>query len=233
VNVEGAINVVKACKAESVKRLLHVSSVAAVGLPDSPQLPANENFEFNLQNSGLIYHISKRRGEAEVMREVASGLNAIIVNPASVTDANRIEGLFASVRRFPVVPCFSGGNCVVHVTDVVEGIIAALERGRVGHRYILGGENLTFRAMGKKAAKALNLSRMFVLIPPIVTGLAAAVLEPLARRRNSPPKVSHMVHYCANRFMFYDSNKAHLELNYRPRNFDAILMDALRSAKEQ
>lgn len=229
VNVEGTRNVAQACRAEGVSRMLHVSSVAAVGIPTSAQQPANEDFQFNLQNSGLTYHMSKRRAEDVVMSEVARGLNAVVVNPASVSGPDRIAGLIRSVRRSPVVPCFSGGNCVVHVADVVEGIIAALELGRAGHRYILGGENLTFRAMGEKAARALNLSRRFVLMPPVLTGLAAAVFEPWARWRNRPPKFAYMIHYCANRFMFYDSGKARRELNYQPRDFDAILREALGS----
>jgi dihydroflavonol-4-reductase len=229
VNVEGTRNVAQACRVERVARLLHVSSVAAVGIPTDPAQPASEEFQFNLQNSGLIYHLSKRRAEDEVMEETKRGLGAVIVNPASVTGPQRIAGLIASARRAYLVPCFSGGNCVVDVSDVVQGIASAMERGRVGERYILGGENLTFRAMAEKAAAALNLSRRFVSIPPALTGLAAAVWEPWARWRNRPPKFAYMVHYCANRFMFYDSGKARRELNYEPRDFDAMLREALSS----
>jgi len=229
VNVEGTRNVAQACRTEGVSRMLHVSSVAAVGIPTSAQQPANEDFQFNLQNSGLTYHISKQGAENVVMSEVARGLNAVMVNPASVTGADRMAGLLRSVRRSPVVPCFSGGNCVVHVADVVNGIIAALQQGGAGHRYILGGENLTFRAMAEKAARALRVSRRFVFIPPAFTGIAAATLEPWARWRNRPPKFAYMVHYCANRFMFYDSGRARRELNYEPRDFDAMLREALSS----
>ncbi len=161
------------------------------------------------------------------MAEVSRGLNAVILNPASITGPHRIAGLVKSVRRTPIVPCFAGGNCVVHVEDVVDGVRMALERGKIGQRYILGGENLTFRAMGEKAAKALNLRRRFVAIPRVVTGLAAMVLEPWARLRNRPPKIAYMVHYCANRFQYYDFSKARKALNYAPRDFDAILEEAL------
>lgn len=229
VNVEGTINIAQACRAEGVGRLLHVSSVAAVGIPNGSQSPVNEDFNFNLKNSRLTYYISKRLAEDGLMGEIDKGLNAVIVNPASVTGPERLAKLISSVRRRPVVPCFSGGNCVVHVADVVDGIVAALEHGRTGHRYILGGENLTFRAMGEKAARAMNLSRLFVSIPPFITGLAAAVLEPWSRWRNRPPRVSYMIHYCANRFLFYSSHKASRELNYRPRGFDTLLKDTLYS----
>jgi len=155
-------------------------------------------------------------------------LDAVIVNPTSITCADRMTRFIRSVQRGPLVPYFSGGYCLAHVSDVVEGIKAALERGRTGHRYILAGENLTFRAMGEKTARAMGLSRRFIRIPPFVTGVAGIILEPWARWRHSPPKISRMTHFCVNRYRYYDSTKALQELNYQPRDFDAILQDALR-----
>lgn len=230
VNVEGTRNVARACRRAGVKRLVHVSSVAAIGIPTSPAHPANEDFPYNLDDPKLVYHASKRRAEEVLTGEVSQGLSALIVNPASITSPAHLARLIQNVRRNRIVPCFSGGNCVVHVADVVEGIVAACERGAIGERYILGGENLTFRRMGEKAAALLRLRRRFVEIPPVVTGLGAAICEPWARRRNRPPKFAYMIHYCANRFLYYDSGKALRELNYRARDFDAILTQALEPA---
>jgi dihydroflavonol-4-reductase len=226
VNVEGSRNVARAAREAGVKRLLHVSSVAAIGLPTDRQ-PANEQFTFNLEKSGLTYHVSKRRAEIAVLEEVAFGLDAVIVNPASIQGRSRTIGLFNSVKRSPVVPCFSGGNCIVDVEDVADGIMSALERGQRGERYILGGENLTFRELGEKAANALQLNRKFVSIPAAATGLAAAVLEPWARMRGTIPKMTHMIHYCANRFQYFDSSKARAALGYRPRDVDTILAETI------
>jgi dihydroflavonol-4-reductase len=228
VNAEGTRNVAVAAREAGVARLLHVSSVAAVGLPVDPQRPADEDFHFNLADSGLSYHISKRQAEDNVLAEVARGLDAVIVNPASIQGRKRTAGLLQSVRSRPVVPCFSGGNCIVDVKDVVEGIVAALRRGEKGQRYILGGENLTFRMLSEKAAKALNLKRRFVTIPRVVTGLSAAILEPWARIRNKPPKMTYMIHYCANRFQYFDSGKARRNLGFVSRDVDAILAEYLQ-----
>ncbi len=230
VNVDGTRNVARAAREAGVKRLLHVSSVAAIGIPTDPRRPANEEFAFNLENSGLTYHISKRRAEDEVLAEVARGLDAVIVNPASVQGRARTMALMNSVRRGPIVPCFSGGNCIVDVEDVVHGIAAALASGERGQRYILGGENLTFRALSEKAAKALDLKRRFILIPSFATNVAAAVLEPWARLRNHAPKMTHLIHYCANRFQYFESNKARQTFGYAPRDVDTILQEYLSSA---
>jgi len=229
VNAEGTRNVARAAREARVTRLLHVSSVAAVGLPSGPHQPADEDFPFNLEDSGLTYHISKRRAEENLLAEVARGLDAVIVNPASIQGIERTAGLLKSVRSRRIVPCFSGGNCIVDVQDVVTGILAALQRGQTGQRYILGGENLTFRMLGEKAAKAMNVNRRFVLIPPAATALAAVVLEPWARVRKRRPKITYMIHYCANRFQYFDSSKARRAFEYAPRNVDAILMEHLET----
>jgi dihydroflavonol-4-reductase len=231
VNVEGTRLIARAARDEGVKRLLHISSVAAVGITTDPRQAADENFPFNLENSGLTYHISKRRAEESVLAEVDRGLDAVVVNPASIQGLQRTRGLLRSVRRFPVVPCFSGGNCIVHAEDVVQGVLAALERGETGQRYILGGENLSFRALSEKAATAMALHRRFVTIPPTITKVAS-LLESVSRFRSRRPWMTHMIHYCANRFQYFDSTKARDCLGYAPRDVDSILQECLRSQLE-
>jgi dihydroflavonol-4-reductase len=202
--------------------------VGAIGIPTSTE-PADEAFRFNLEGSGLTYHLSKRYAEERVLAEAARGLDAVIVNPASIQRTERTVALLDKVRRNSWITYFTGGNCIVHTDDVVGGIVAALDRGRRGERYILGGENVTFRAQAERAARLLGVERRFVRVPPLATWAAAAVLEPLARRRKAPPRIAHMIHYCANRFQFYDSSKAARELGYRARDFAEILSEAQRA----
>jgi dihydroflavonol-4-reductase len=212
--------------------LVHVSSVAAIGIPENRQ-PADERFAFNLDASGLTYHLSKRRAEQEVLAGVAQGLDAVIVNPSSLfgpyRGGYRGAEMIWKIRRPWLVPYFVGGLCVVHVDDVVEGTIAALQRGRTGERYILGGENLTFRAAVERAATAMRLRRVPVPVPPPLTTFLAAVSDPWSRWRNRKPRFTHMISYCSQRCMFYDSSKARRELGYSPRDFEIILHECLRS----
>jgi len=233
VNIEGTRNVVEACRRQRVARLLHVSSTAAVGIPEDPARPADEQFCFNLEDSPLPYHISKHRAEEVVMRGVAEGQDAVIVNPCGIFGplGSRYRGgeALERVRRKRIVHYYCGGVCVVHVADVVDGIVAALERGGSGERYILGGENLSFREMAEKTAAVAGLRRVFVPAPPIVTGLAALLGEAWGRLQRRRPWVSHADHYYANRFHFYDSAKARRTLGFCPRGFDAILQDWVRS----
>jgi dihydroflavonol-4-reductase len=217
---------------------VHISSAAAIGIPDDPQRPANEDFPFNLADSKLDYHLSKRLAEEEVLSGVARGLDAVIVNPASILGPYRggYRGgeMIHKVRRARwLTPYFVGGLCVVHVADVVEGTLAALARGRSGQRYILGGENLTFRAAIERSAAAMHLQRLAVPVPPRVTAMLAEMSEPWARWRNRRPRFTHMVSYCSRRFQFYDSSKATAELGYAPRGFDAILQEYLQLVQRQ
>jgi dihydroflavonol-4-reductase len=231
VNERGTRNIVTACRRLGVERLVHISSAAAIGIPEDRSRPADETFAFNLEGSALGYNISKRRAEEVVTRAVAEGFDAVIVNPSSIKGPHgqcfRGGELPDGVRRRPVVPCFSGGANVVHVEDVVDGVLAALRCGRAGERYILGGENLTWREMAAMAADLLGVRRVFVTVPALVTGAAARlgpVIEPLTGFR---PRFTYDVHFCANRFLFYDSRKAGEELGFKPRPYAEIVRQYL------
>ena len=238
INVEGTKNVVEACLRRGVKKLVHVSSVAAVGIPPSSTEPAGEDFRFNLENlPALNYHLSKKRGEEIVLSAVEKGLNAVIVNPSAIWGrfgkTYRGAEIARKVRRSAVVPYFTGGICVVHVADVVDGIIAAWRHGKTGERYILGGENLTLQAIARAAARAQNLRRRFVPVPNLLTGLSAVALESWGRITKTRPRITFTTHYCASRFHYYDSGKAEKELGYSPRSFQTILNECLSFIEPQ
>lgn len=225
INVSGTRSVVDACLDAGVKRLVHVSSIAAIGVPKDGT-PANEDFVFNLGSSKLHYHVSKHRAEAVVQDGVARGLDAVIVNPGTLWgpfgDAYRgidIVRMVRNARRLRVSP---GGVCIVHVDDVAGGIVSAMERGTPGSRHILGGDNLTYREWMTKIATALGVRPRFVPFPGIAIELVAMALGPMASihpRFHGP----YLRTYFAGRHAFYDSSKAAKELGYHPRSFDAIL----------
>lgn len=231
VNVEGTQNVVRACKKYNVKRLLHVSSIATIGIPSDPDHPADETFPFNFEKIDLNYNISKRRAEEEVRKESFDGLDTVIVNPGWIFGpfGNSFRGgeLIDKVRRGRIVTYFLGGVNVVHVEDVVNGILSALKLGRNGERYILGGENVSFRQIAEVTAEYLGLRRIFIPIPSIITGLAAILLEPIGKLTGRHPPLTYDDHYYVNHFHFYDSGKAKKELGYDPRPFKEIVKEYL------
>ncbi len=231
VNVGGASNAARAARERGVPRFIHVSSMAAIGVPHDAGHPADETFPFNLRESGLTYHVSKWQAEAAVLREFRAGLSAVIVNPGAIYGpfGRRYRGgdLMEKVRRHRVVPYYRGGINVVHVDDVVDGIVRAIARGRPGDRYILGGENLTVRRIAETAAEILGIRRTFIPIPSAVTLLASAVLGPAARLSGKRPRVTREIHYFSGRYQYYDSGKAKKELGFEARPFRAIAEECL------
>lgn len=231
VNLDGTRNVARACRAAGVGRMVHVSSVAAVGIPAAGDGPADENFPFNLRESGLNYHLSKRQGEEAVNEEVARGLDAVIVNPGSIFGpahrGYRGGEMMEKVRGKRVVLYFVGGINAVHVEDVVDGIARAMTRGRSGQRYILGGDNVTYRHIVEVAMTQLGQRSMAVPVPPIITGTASAIFESLGRLSGRRPPFTRDTHYCSQRRQFYASDKAQAELGYTARSFETIVGDYL------
>jgi dihydroflavonol-4-reductase len=168
INVNGTKNIVEACLAHKVKRLIHTSSIVAIGCLGSglhnllleqnrkkanyesltPIPIADEDTEYNLAPLDISYCDTKHQAELEVQKGVAQGLDAVIVNPGAVFgpgDVRRFKGhLYGSIvwTKFFYV---GGGIATVDVDDVVEGHIRAWKKGRTGERYILANENLTFR----------------------------------------------------------------------------------------
>ncbi len=187
VTVEGTESVLEAALEAGVNRLIHTSSVLAMGIPDRPSeqkhpdecLWMNENHTWNYRPDFHPYGYSKYLAELEVQKAVAAGLDVVIVNPTYIIGAGDIyrktTSLVVQVKKskVPLVP--SGGINVVHIEDVVKGHLAAWKLGKTGQRYILGGENLTLMHLVHKIAA-------------VVEGNAPNILFPghLARRFASP-----------------------------------------------
>ncbi len=115
---------------------------------------------------------------------------------------------------------------MVHVADVVQGMIAAMEKGRTGERYILGGENLTYKQIAQQAIARLSQKTMLIPVLPQITGILSA-FDPLISAVGRRPPVTREVHFTASRFQFFTSAKAERELGYVYRPFSAIIEDIL------
>jgi dihydroflavonol-4-reductase len=150
-NVDGTAHVIDACVAAGVARLVHVSSVVAVGLSEDGR-PVDETAPWNFDAHGMVdaYAITKHRAE-EVVAGARERLDCVIVNPTYMLgprDARPSSGkLILDVARRRVPGWTPGINNFVDVRDVARGMIAAWRRGRRGERYILAGEEMTYRAL--------------------------------------------------------------------------------------
>jgi len=224
-HVLGTRNVLQAARQARVRRLVHTSSVAALGVPDMPaSTPAkkapllDERHTWNYLPERWPYAYAKHASEQEVLRAVEAGLQAVIVNPSAVFGAGdwyrTKHSLVAYLARGAFVPVIPGGLNVVHIDDVIAGHLAALERGRSGERYILGGENLTLPELLRVTAQVVGrrpprLRFPLWAIPPI-----RHLLEPARKSLNLPIEPSLL--WLAGYHFFYDTRKSQVELGLPP-----------------
>ncbi|HET6204707.1 MAG TPA: NAD-dependent epimerase/dehydratase family protein [Planctomycetota bacterium] len=229
-NVLGTRAVAAAALRVGARRLVHTSSVAAVGIRDGPTL-LDESSPYSAAPLDIGYFETKRQAEGEVARAVERGLDAVTVNPSVVLGPGFGRGnsgaivLAVAKRRIPFVPP-GGVNCV-GIDDVVSGHLLALERGRRGERYILGSENLTYGALFERIARLAGVrprgrSVRGGLLLGFVRALRALDRLGLVGRRLRPEALATL-----GRYLWFDSGKARRELGWTPSPIDAAIRATL------
>ncbi len=214
VNVGGAQNVFEAAARSGVKRIIHTSSAAAVGIIRGRS--ANESDPFNQPPDRFPYGHSKWLAEELVRERVKTGQDIVMVNPAAIVGARDINWISGSIlreakrRHIPVIP--QGGVNFVAVQDVVAGHIAAVEKGRSGERYILGGENLTNRQTTEMACEIADVKLPRLTQPRWTIPLAGWVLDVIARIVGPKLPLSGEQMRLTAEYIYFDSSKARREL---------------------
>ncbi len=232
-NVDGTAAVLRAFEKTGARRLVHVSSVVAVGLSTDGQ-PVDERAPWNFGDYKLDdgYCTTKHQAEQLVDAAVRGGIDAVIVNPGFLIgprDARPSSGrvIVDLVKgRIPIYP--GGKNCFVDVRDVARGAIAAWERGQRGRRYILGGDNLAYRDLFERIARAAGVKPPRLPAPraaAIAAGLAGDLYQRLTGKEPVFGSVEARYAY-TDRFQF-SSARAEAELGYRKSPIDGAIRDAL------
>jgi dihydroflavonol-4-reductase len=233
VNVTGVRNVVEACARHRVKRLVHVSSVGAIGFHEDGTL-ADEQTPFNWPDS-FLYMTTKHAGQLIVEEAVRNGrLDAVIVNPASIMGpgdpvlATPHNQLYASVYRGTMAGCFAGGLAIVDVRDLADIILAALEKGVAGERYLAVGWNLPYteviRAMGKHAGRRVW---PFVVPAPVLTaaGVLLELVSAVTRRR---PVLTTAYGRLSGWATYYSNEKSRTAFGHEYIPFETTVADSCR-----
>jgi dihydroflavonol-4-reductase len=224
--VEGTRHVLEAARDAGVSRTVYVSSAAAVASSAEPHV-FDERATFALDPGRFVYAAAKHDAELLCARYAADGMAIVVVNPAEVYGADDDDLITASTLRDTLIHwpplAVTGGTSVTHVDDVASGIVASLERGRSGERYILGGENLTVRQIVDATLQAAAVNT-YVLHPP--NWAVKAVVRLLVAAGLPTPVVPDLLDY-ATRFWWMDSSKARRELDYSFRPARAAIADAV------
>jgi dihydroflavonol-4-reductase len=231
-NVAGTEALMRAALAAGVERVVHCSSVAALGLTADGS-PADETTPVDPAAIVGTYKQSKYQAEQAVLALVReAGLPAVIVNPSAPVGPRDIRPtptgrMIADAASGRMPAYIDTGLNIVHVDDVGLGHVLALEHGRVGERYVLGGENLLLRELLVMVAEATGRRPPSIRLPHELLWPVALGFEALARVTGIEPLVTQDHLRMARKKMFFSSGKAQAELGYAPRPAREAVRDAV------
>ncbi len=225
VNVEGTQNLLDSARRRPVGRVLHVSSVVAVGHAPSVDRPLDEDAVFNGEELAVDYVTTKRAAE-ELALAACDALDLVVVNPGAIfgpggAGANTLRFLnHVAGAMLPFAP--PGSISPVSIEDTARGCRLALERGRRGRRYILVESALTLRDTFELAARILGRERA-IRVPPRalwrVAQLGASAIDRLTALDGLTPQSMRML----GRHFAFDAARAKRELGWTTEPFESVL----------
>jgi nucleoside-diphosphate-sugar epimerase len=212
VNQQGTANVVNIALDEGIEKLVHVSSIAAIGRSKDQQ-HITEKSKWQVGGKNSAYGISKHLAEMEVWRGIAEGLPAVIVNPSNIlgsgfwrdrtTTGQLFYKIWKGLRFSP-----TGTTGFVDVRDVARFMVSLMESSTTGERYILNGENLPYKTVFDEIAKVLNVPAPSI---PANAFLREAVWRGawlLSKLSGSTPIITKEAVRASARSYFYDAGKS-------------------------
>ena len=236
INVRGTAAVVNAALAAGVQRLIHTSSIAALGPCAGHDCTRTEDASWQKSPLNTPYAISKHESELEIHRGIAEGLDAVMVNPSVIFGPGRkgenTMRLAEMLRSGWVKMAPTGGTNVVDVEDVAAGHIKAMERGQTGHRYILGSENLSWRDIFSALATAVGVHPPRRDLPLGLALCGATMAEAWTAITRRPAVMTRVLARNLSKVHRYCNDRAVHELGCTFRPFEVTVLriaEALRA----
>jgi dihydroflavonol-4-reductase len=235
VNVIGTRNVIDACRACDVRKLVHLSSVVAIGA-SFDRVPLNEASPYNIAHLRLGYFDTKHEAEALVRSAVLSGkLDAVMINPSTIygpADAkkgSRGVQLKVAQGRFPLYP--PGGVSIVSVDDVIDAIIAVWQKGKPAERYIVSGENLLLKDVFEQIAAISGVKPPAYPLPKPAIFALGKIGDTLEKFGKKGPLNSETA-WTSTLYHWFDNSKAQRELGLKFKPASYALEQSVRWMKD-
>ena len=219
-NVEGTRRVMEAAQRSGVKRVVHTSSIATLGIPRDGS-PGDEDTPVTLDDMIGYYKRSKFLAEEVVRGFVRIGVPVVIVNPAAPVGVGdhkptQTGKMILNFLNDQMPAYVETGLTIVDVDDVAEGHLLAAEKGKIGERYILGGENLSLKQVLDILAEISSRPQVKTKIPRGVALAWAYVDSTLARLNpHHVPVATPDAVRVSSKCEYFSSAKAVRELGYR------------------
>jgi nucleoside-diphosphate-sugar epimerase len=209
INIEGTANIVNAALHAGVKKLVHVSSVAALGRIRENE-PVTEQMNWTEETSNSKYGQSKYLGELEVWRGIAEGLDAVIVNPTIILgdggwDAGSSQIFKTVYNEFPWYT--EGITGFVDVRDVAKAMIGLMESNTSSQRFILSAANIGYRDVFNMIATAFNKKAPYKKVTPLLAKIVWRLEALKSRFTGNNPLITKETAATALAKVYFDSSK--------------------------
>jgi dihydroflavonol-4-reductase len=233
INVDGSRDIIRAALDAGVSRIVYTSSVAVLGIPQEPPY-GNEETPVSFEDMIGPYKQSKFLAEKAVAKLITQeSAPVVIVNPSTPIGPRDIKptptGRMIVEAASGRMPAFvDTGLNVAHVDDVAKGHLLAFEKGKLGERYVLGGENMTLGEILAVIAEIVGRKPPKIQIPHALIMPLAYAAEGWARLvGGDEPFATVDGIKMAKKKMFFSSAKAHRDLGYESRSPREALIDAI------
>ncbi|GLI33348.1 hopanoid-associated sugar epimerase [Desulforhabdus amnigena] len=215
-NVRGTVNVMEAALAAGVDRVVYTSSVGALGLNPNGA-PANEETPVRLEDMVGHYKRSKFLAEREAEKFLPRGLPLVMVHPSTPVGPGDHKPtptgkIILDYLNGKMPAYLNTGLNLVHVKDVAQGHLLAMEKGHVGEKYILGNQNLTLEEIFKLLEKISGIPAPRIRLPYVPILILAYVSKALSVVTRKEPVIPFEGVKMARKYMFFDPSKAVREL---------------------
>jgi dihydroflavonol-4-reductase len=230
-NVEGTENVLRAALEAKTPKVVYISTVAAFGntrgeVVDEGYVHPGDSYTSYYEETKVLAHRAARRLIDE------AGVPCVIVQPGGVYGPDDHSAIGDLIERFakkklPAMVFPGLGFNLVHRDDVVQGVLLALDQGRVGEQYVLGGEVTTMGGMIEAEAKVLGRKPPRMTMPTAVLKASAPLGPVVGPLLGFPPNLRELISSSDGVTFWAKHDKAVAELGYQPRGLEQGLRDTL------
>ncbi len=233
INIEGTANVVNCCIDFSVKKLCHVSSIAALGNPKEHETTITEETEWNPEELHSDYAITKYGAEMEVFRGHQEGLEVVIVNPGVIFGygfpKKGSDVIIQSVKKG--LSFYTKGNIgIVSVEDVVKSMTQLMKSNNNGERYSIVGENISTKALLDFISEELNLKKPSIEATKWMTSIAWRMDWLISKIVNRKRRLTRSTATSSHSTTTFDTSKIEKELNFTFQKKESYLKTILQQS---
>jgi dihydroflavonol-4-reductase len=236
VNVTGTKNMLEAAREVGTERIVYCSTIGAIGLPHGGGLGTEET-PVSLEQMAGHYKRSKYLAEQEVLKLAKAGLPVVIVNPSAPVGAGDVKPtptgqIIVDFMKGRMPAYIETGMNIVDVDDVAAGHLLAMQKGRLGERYILGNKNLMLREVFEILGRLTGIEPPSIKLPRLAILPLAYFNQWISNLTGQPPRIPLEGVKMAKYKMHYDCSKAIRELGIPHTPPDVALEKAVRWFRE-